>query len=149
MQLLVQSKPTLTKASLAVGAVGAAAVVLFNEAEIVLEVLGVAAAGNFLAKKLLFAKDREQTVEQIRCVATCCFWCENDPVPEHALRCSTKLHFLVFAVMSNSIKVYLSLLCHIGHLHGSELPVSDDDLWLLSICLSADLTCSQLDKYLF
>ncbi len=40
--------------------------VLFNEVEVVLEVLGVAAAGNFLAKKLLFAKDREQTVEQIR-----------------------------------------------------------------------------------
>ncbi|DBA91590.1 TPA: hypothetical protein ACH3X1_003201 [Trebouxia sp. C0004] len=61
-----KSKPTLTKAGLAVGALGAAAVVLFNEVEIVLEVLGVAAAGNFLARKLLFAKDREQTVEQIR-----------------------------------------------------------------------------------
>ncbi|DBA93345.1 TPA: hypothetical protein ACH3X2_003622 [Trebouxia sp. C0005] len=61
-----KSKPTLTKAGLAVGALGAAAVVLFNEVEVVLEVLGVAAAGNFLAKKLLFAKDREQTVEQIR-----------------------------------------------------------------------------------
>ncbi|DBB12492.1 TPA: hypothetical protein ACH3X3_005292 [Trebouxia sp. C0006] len=61
-----KSKPTLTKAGLAVGALGAAAVVLFNEVEIVLEVLGVAAAGNFLAKKVLFAKDREQTVEQIR-----------------------------------------------------------------------------------
>lgn len=66
---VVQSKPTLTKAGLAVGAVGAAAVVLFNEVELVLEVLGVAAAGNFIAKKLLFAKDREQTVDQIRC---CC-----------------------------------------------------------------------------
>ena len=66
----VQSKPTLTKAGLAVGALGAAAVVLFNEVEVVLEVLGVAAAGNFLAKKLLFAKDREQTVEQIRSVLT-------------------------------------------------------------------------------
>ena len=44
---------------------------LFNEVEIVLEALGVAAAGNFLAKKLLFAKDREQTVEQIRCVVLC------------------------------------------------------------------------------
>ena len=66
----VQSRPTLTKAGLAVGALGAAAVVLFNEVEIVLEVLGVAAAGNFLAKKLLFAKDREQTVEQIRSALT-------------------------------------------------------------------------------
>lgn len=66
----VQSKPTLTKAGLAVGALGAAAVVLFNEVEVVLEVLGVAAAGNFLAKKLLFAKDREQTVEQIRSTLT-------------------------------------------------------------------------------
>ena len=43
--------------------------VLFNEVEIVLEVLGVAAAGNFLAKKLLFAKDRDQTVDQIRCAS--------------------------------------------------------------------------------
>lgn len=66
----MQSKPTLTKAGLAVGALGAAAVVLFNEVEIVLEVLGVAAAGNFLAKKVLFAKDREQTVEQIRSALT-------------------------------------------------------------------------------
>ncbi len=66
----MQSKPTLTKAGLAVGALGAAAVVLFNEVEVVLEVLGVAAAGNFLAKKLLFAKDREQTVEQIRSALT-------------------------------------------------------------------------------
>lgn len=69
--ILPQSKPTLTKAGLAVGAVGAAAVVLFNEVEIVLEVLGVAAAGNFLARKLLFAKDREQTVDQIRCKSIC------------------------------------------------------------------------------
>lgn len=69
----VQSKPTLTKAGLAVGALGAAAVVLFNEVEIVLEVLGVAAAGNFLAKKMLFAKDREQTVEQIRSALTCAY----------------------------------------------------------------------------
>ena len=56
----------MTKGALAVGAVGAAAGVLFNDVVIVRAVLGVAAAGNFLAKKLLFAKDREQTVDQIR-----------------------------------------------------------------------------------
>ena len=44
--------------------------VLFNEVEIVLEVLGVAAAGNFVVRKLLFAKDRDQTVDQIKCA--CC-----------------------------------------------------------------------------
>lgn len=64
--LLLQSKPTLTKGALAVGALGAAAVVLFNEVEIVLELLGVAAAGQFVARKLLFAKDRDQTVDQIK-----------------------------------------------------------------------------------
>ena len=68
----MQSKPTLTKGALAVGALGAAAVVLFNEAEIVLEVLGVAAAGNFVARKLLFAKDRDQTVDQIKYACCCC-----------------------------------------------------------------------------
>lgn len=66
MLLLLQSKPTLTKGALAVGALGAAAVVLFNEVEIVLELLGVAAAGQFVARKLLFAKDRDQTVDQIK-----------------------------------------------------------------------------------
>ena len=40
--------------------------VLFNEVEIVLELLGVAAAGQFVARKLLFAKDRDQTVDQIK-----------------------------------------------------------------------------------
>lgn len=66
---LLQSQPTLTKAGLAVGAVAAAGVFLVNEVEVVLELLGVAAAGNFLAKKVLFAKDRQQTVGQIRCLA--------------------------------------------------------------------------------
>ena len=64
--MYLQSKPTLTKAGLAVGAIGAAGLLLFNEVEVVLELLGVAAAGNFFAKRVLFAKDREQTAEQIR-----------------------------------------------------------------------------------
>ena len=46
--------------------------VLFNEVEIVLEVLGVAAAGNFVARRLLFAKDRDQTVDQIKYACCCC-----------------------------------------------------------------------------
>ena len=64
--IVLQSKPTLTKAGLAVGVIGAAGVLLFNEVEVVLELLGVAAVGNFLAKRVLFAKDREQTVEEFK-----------------------------------------------------------------------------------
>lgn len=51
--------------------------VLFNEVEIVLEVLGVAAAGNFVARKLLFAKDRDQTVDQIKYACCCCALCKQ------------------------------------------------------------------------
>ena len=64
--LSLQAKPTLTKAGLAVGAVAAAGIFLANEVEVILEVLGIAAAGSFLTRNVLFAKDREQTVEQIR-----------------------------------------------------------------------------------
>ena len=77
--LLLQSQPTVTKGALAVGALGAAAVVLFNEVEIVLEVLGVAAAGNFVARKLLFAKDRDQTVDQIKYACCCDAPCNQIP----------------------------------------------------------------------
>lgn len=63
---ILQKQPTTTKAGLAVGAIGLAAVALFQEAEIVLEVLGAAAAGNFALKRLLFAQDREKTFTEIK-----------------------------------------------------------------------------------
>ena len=62
----LQKQPTTTKAGLAVGAIGLAAVALFQEAEIVLEVLGAAAAGNFALKRLLYANDREKTFTEIK-----------------------------------------------------------------------------------
>eukprot|EP00192_Tetraselmis_astigmatica_P024463 CAMPEP_0117664204 /NCGR_PEP_ID=MMETSP0804-20121206/9079_1 /TAXON_ID=1074897 /ORGANISM="Tetraselmis astigmatica, Strain CCMP880" /LENGTH=151 /DNA_ID=CAMNT_0005471389 /DNA_START=456 /DNA_END=911 /DNA_ORIENTATION=+ len=61
-----QENPTAVKGGLAVAAAGAAAFVLFNEVEIILEVLGVWAAANFLAKKLLFAEDREKTLSDLK-----------------------------------------------------------------------------------
>mmetsp|Transcript_39619 Transcript_39619/g.100490 ORF Transcript_39619/g.100490 Transcript_39619/m.100490 type:complete len:465 (+) Transcript_39619:109-1503(+) len=61
-----KESPTVVKGGLAVAAAGAAAFVLFNEVEIILEVLGVWAAAQFLAKKLLFAEDRERTLKQIK-----------------------------------------------------------------------------------
>ena len=63
---VLQKQPTTTKAGLAVGAIGLAAVALFQEAEIVLEVLGAAAAGNFALKRLLYANDREKTFTEIK-----------------------------------------------------------------------------------
>jgi chitinase domain-containing protein 1 len=61
-----KESPTVVKGGLAVAAAGAAAFVLFNEVEIILEVLGVWAAAQFLAKKLLFAEDREKTLAQLK-----------------------------------------------------------------------------------
>ena len=62
----LQSKPTLTKAGLAVGAAGAAGFLIFQEAGTVLEVLGVLAGTRFLANRFLFAKDRKQTLELLQ-----------------------------------------------------------------------------------
>lgn len=57
--------PSLTKAGLAAGAIVGAGFLLFNEIEIVLEIAGLFAAGNF-ALKLLFADEREKTLTEIK-----------------------------------------------------------------------------------
>lgn len=57
--------PTLTKAGLAAGAIAGAGVILFNEAEVILELAGLVAVGQFLLK-LVFADEREKTLSEIR-----------------------------------------------------------------------------------
>jgi chitinase domain-containing protein 1 len=57
--------PSLTKASLAVGAIAGAGFLAFNEIEVVLELAGLFAAGNFLLK-LVFADEREKTLSEIK-----------------------------------------------------------------------------------
>ena len=62
------------------GAIAGAAVILFNEIEAVLEVVGVVAASQFLAKKLLFAEDRKRTAKELKCACAqpglhCCCVC--------------------------------------------------------------------------
>ena len=57
--------PSLTKAGIATGALVGASVLLFNEVEVVLELAGLYAAGNFLLK-LVFAEEREKTLSEIK-----------------------------------------------------------------------------------
>jgi chitinase domain-containing protein 1 len=60
-----KAAPTLTKGALAAGAIAGASVLLFNEVEVVLELAGLFAAGNFLLK-LVFAEEREKTLGEIK-----------------------------------------------------------------------------------
>lgn len=55
---------------LAAGAVAGAAALLLTEVEALLELVGVVAAGRFLTTKLLFAKDREETISELKCVCS-------------------------------------------------------------------------------
>jgi len=57
--------PSLSKASLAAGAIAGAGFLVFNEIEVVLELAGIFAAGNFLLK-LVFADEREKTLSEIK-----------------------------------------------------------------------------------
>lgn len=57
--------PSLTKAGIAAGAIAGAGFLLFNEIEVLLELAGLFAAGNF-ALKLLFADEREKTFTEIK-----------------------------------------------------------------------------------
>ncbi|KAK9815587.1 hypothetical protein WJX72_006317 [[Myrmecia] bisecta] len=61
-----KAAPSVTKLGIAAGAIGAASLVIFNEVEVLLEVLGVLVAGQFFAKNVLFAKDRKSTTEKIK-----------------------------------------------------------------------------------
>ena len=51
--VLIQAQPTVAKAGLAAGAVGVAALVLFQEASTVVELVGAATAGAFLLPRFL------------------------------------------------------------------------------------------------
>jgi chitinase domain-containing protein 1 len=57
--------PSVTKAGLAAGAIAGAGFLIFNEIEVVLELAGLFAAGNFFLK-LVFADEREKTLGEIK-----------------------------------------------------------------------------------
>lgn len=59
------------KAALAVGAIGGASVLLFNELGSALELVGLFGAVNLLGRNFLFAKDRKKTSENLRCALSC------------------------------------------------------------------------------
>lgn len=60
-----QEAPTLNKAGIALGALAGAGLFLVNEAEVLLEVAGLVAAGNFFVN-LLFADSRKKTMDDIK-----------------------------------------------------------------------------------
>lgn len=62
----VQGQPTLTKAGIAAGALGAALVLLFNEVGTAVEVLGAVAVGQFAFRNLIFNKDRGEATKQVK-----------------------------------------------------------------------------------
>lgn len=57
--------PSITKAGIATGAMIGAGVLLFNEAEVILELAGLVAVGQFLLK-LVFADERAKTISEIK-----------------------------------------------------------------------------------
>jgi chitinase domain-containing protein 1 len=61
----LQSAPSTAKVGLAAGALLGAGILLFNEVEAVLELAGALAAGQFIAKRLVFAADRKQTAAEL------------------------------------------------------------------------------------
>jgi len=61
-----KAAPTAAKAGIAVAALVAGATLLFQEASTVLEVAGLVAAGQFAAKRLVFASDRRRTADELR-----------------------------------------------------------------------------------
>ena len=62
-----QSAPTASKALLGVGALVGGALLFFQEIDTALEVAGIFAAGNFAVRRLLFAEDRKQTANELKC----------------------------------------------------------------------------------
>ena len=55
------------KAALAVGAITAASVLLFNELGSALELVGIFGAINLVSRNLLFAEDRQKLSENFKC----------------------------------------------------------------------------------
>ena len=61
-----KSEQAALLAFLAGAIVAAGAALLFQEAETVLEIAGLVAAGQFAAKRLVFASDRKRTADELR-----------------------------------------------------------------------------------
>lgn len=57
--------PSLTKATVAAGALAGAGILLFNEIEVIIELVGLLALGQF-ALKFVFAEEREKTMTEIK-----------------------------------------------------------------------------------
>jgi len=61
-----KEKPTLVNTGLAVCALAAAGIFLFNEFDVILEAVGVLGAGNIFFRRFFFAKDREKTIGDLQ-----------------------------------------------------------------------------------
>jgi hypothetical protein len=61
-----KANPSLASAVLSLAAIGGVATFIISEFEVLLEVVGVLAAGQFLLRYLLFADDREKTFDSIK-----------------------------------------------------------------------------------
>lgn len=61
-----KANPSLASAVLSLAAIGGVATFIISEFEVLLEVVGVLAAGQFLLRYLLFADDREKTFNSIK-----------------------------------------------------------------------------------
>lgn len=60
-----KERPTLFNTGLAVGALATAAVVLFNEFDLILETVGIVGGVNIFLKNFLFAKERKKTLDDL------------------------------------------------------------------------------------
>eukprot|EP00210_Caulerpa_lentillifera_P002271 g2181.t1 len=60
-----RKRPNLINAGLAVSALVTAGLVLFNQIDVLLEVVGVLGAANLIFRNLFFAKDRKKTIEDL------------------------------------------------------------------------------------
>jgi hypothetical protein len=61
-----KANPSLASALLSLAAIGGVAAFVINEFEVLLEVVGILGAGQFLLRSLLFAEDREKTSNSIK-----------------------------------------------------------------------------------
>ena len=61
-----KQRPTLFNTGLALSALAAAGVVLFQEFDLILETVGVLGGANVLFKRFFFAEDRKKTIQELR-----------------------------------------------------------------------------------
>lgn len=62
----LKTTPDAVKGALTVGGLVLGGALLLTEVEVLLQLVGVVAAGQFLATRLLFAKDRAQTIKEVK-----------------------------------------------------------------------------------